>query len=213
MSGTPVSWIDSDGQEHSFDELIAKDELTGATLTAEYEHHEIHSGESYASHLDNTTDNTDDHRSAVGFRTPDSEMAMHIVMEIASSSPAEFSLEESPTIDDDAGTEETIYNRNRNSPKTSRVRSLQATPVANQVTTFTEGQIAAANFVAGTVLDHVQLVGGNGPKAVGGDGRGAQEWNLKKNTKYLLIMQNIGANANLHEIHLDWYEHGSKERD
>ncbi len=213
MSGTPVLWVDEDGQEYSFDKLIAKDKVTGSTLTLEYEHHEIHTGESFSVHFDNTTDNTDDHRSAVGFRTPDSDMVMHVVMEIASSSPAEFFLEEDTTIDDDAGTEDTAYNRNRNSVNVGRVRSLQSTPIAGQVTTFIEAQIAAANYVAGTVIDHVQLVGGNGPKAVGGDGRGAQEWDLKRNTKYLLRMQNIGANANLHEIHVDWYEHGSKEED
>ncbi len=211
--GKKVWLLDSEGRKVDASAIVPIDKVTGATLTIEYEHHEIHAEESYSVHLDNTTANTDDHRSAIGFRTPDSDMTMHIVMEIAASSPAEFFLEEAPTIDDDAGTQHTIYNRNRNSSKTSRVRSLQATPVKGQVTTFTETQIAAANFVAGTALDHVQLVGGNGPKAVGGDGRGAQEWNLKRNTKYLLRMQNIGANANLHEIHVDWYEHGSKEED
>ncbi len=210
---TPIVYVDEHGQPVSLDKLIKKDMLTMATATIEYEHHEIHSGESYSAHFDNTTANTDDHRSAIGFRTPDSVMVMHIVMEIASSSPAEFFLEELPTIDDDTGTEHTIYNRNRNSSKTSRTRSLQTTPVEGQVTTFIEAQIAAANFVAGTVVDHVQLVGGNGPKAVGGDGRGAQEWNLKRNTKYLLRMQNIGANTNLHEIHIDWYEHGEPDVD
>ena len=107
-------------------------------------------------------------------------------------------------------TQLSVYNRNRNSGNTSVVLSLEATPVDNKVTSFTEAQIAGANYSAGTMLDHVILVGGEGPKALGGQARADQEWVLKSNTKYLLYLQNVGANINRHEIHLDWYEHTDK---
>ena len=97
--------------------------------------------------------------------------------------------------------------------RSKKSESGRPSPVPPPPSKFGGAEIAAANFVAGTVLDHVQLVGGNVPKAIGGEGRGAQEWNLKKNTKYLLRMQNIGASINLHEIHLDWYEHAAKDED
>ncbi len=183
------------------------DAATSSLQTVPYEHHEIHGGSSFTVYFDNTTANNDDDVSCIGFSTPNTTKWFHMIVEVSSSDPSELFIEEGVTIDDDAGTQATAYDRNRNTGNTSTILSLEGTPTAGQVTTFTEAQFNAANYSAGTILDRVQLIGGTGPRAVGGEARGQQEWVLKQNTKYLIRLQNVGANANVHEIHLDWYEH------
>ena len=189
---------------------VTIDRATNASTMIEYEHHEIHAGSSFTAHYSRTTTSDDNHRTAIGFTAPNTKKWLHIVVEITASSPAEFFLLESPTIANDQGTQATVYNRNRNKTTTSTIVDLATTPTANKFTTFTEAQIAGASFSGGTELDYILLAGGEGPKAVGGAGRGSQEWVLDQSKKYLFILKNIGANANIHEIHLDWYEHTDK---
>ena len=183
------------------------DDATHALTTIEYEHHEIHGGRSFTAHFDNTTTNDNSHRSAIGFQVSNTTRWPHITVEVAASHPAQFSLIEAPTIDLAAGTEIVIYNRDRNSTNASTILDLANPQVAGKVTTYTEAQIAAATFSGGTTIAHLYLVGGGSPKAIGGVARGSQEWILDQGAKYVLLMQNVGANTNLHEIHIDWYEH------
>lgn len=170
-------------------------------------HKHIHAGEAFSVHYVVTTASTDDHKTAIGFKTPNTTKWGHLVITISTTDPAEFFLDEAPTIDDDAGTQKAIINRNRNSVTVSGVSSLEDPIVANKVTTYTEAQMAAANYTAGLILANPQLAAGANAFAVGGTQRGVQEWLVKQNTKYLFILQNVGANANTHAIQLDWYEH------
>ena len=190
------------------------DVATRAILTIGYEHHEIHAGSSYTAHFDNTTALSDDDVTAIGFTTPNSPKWLHIVAQATASSPAEFFILEAPTYLVSKGNHITIFNRDRNSSKTSKAISLgDDAPLAATVglaTTYIEAEWNAATIASGTVIDHILLAGGEGPKAAGGSSRGSQEWILKSNTAYFFYLQNIGANTNLHEIHLDWYEHTNK---
>lgn len=196
-----VSWLGG---------VPGNDASTGAVMTVEYAHHEIHSGSSFAVGYSVTTGNNDDHRTSIGFTAPNTTKWMHLVATVSASHAAEFFLREAPTIDNDAGTQAVAYNRNRNSTKVSTVLSLEGTPTAGSVTTFTEAQLAGATFSGGTSLEYVLMQAGGGPKAVGGASRGSQEWILDQGVTYLLTVQNVGANANTHVIHLDWYEHTDK---
>lgn len=186
----------------------SQDASTGAASQVSYEHHEIHGGSSFSAHFDNTTANADDARTAIGFKTPNTTKFGHLVVQITASSPAELSILEAPTIDNDAGTQSTIFNRNRNSAKESTMVDISAAPTAGKFEAYIEAELAT--LAGGTTIEHIQLAGGEGPKAVGGNSRGSQEWILKANTIYIIVLQNIGANINLHEIHLDWYEHTDK---
>jgi len=186
------------------------EEETKALIVIDYAHHEVHNGNSYMAHYDLTTSSANDHQTAIGFTTPNTTKWLHLLIRIAASSPAEFSIDEVPTIDDEKGTALVAYNRDRNSSNISGILSLASTAVAGQATSYTNTQIAAASYSAGTIIGHYLLAGGKGPRVVGGTNRGSQEIILKQNTKYLFLMQNIGANANLHEIHLNWYEHTNK---
>lgn len=187
------------------------EQITLAGINLTHGHHHIHGGESFCADHTTTTASTDNHRTALGFKTPNTARWGHLTIIISASQPAEFFLDEAPIIDDDAGTQKNILNRNRNSSATSVMLSLEGTPVANKVTTFTEAQIAAANYVAGTIIENPQFSGGQGPFSIGGSLRGTQEIILKQNTKYLFILQNVGANANVQYIQSNFYEHENFE--
>ena len=199
-------WGSGDGE---IDE-VRMDASTNSLQVIQYEHHEIHSGSSFTVHIDNITANTDDHRTLLGFETPAGTEHAHLIVYASSSHPAEVFLYEGVTIDDDEGTELTIEDRNRTTDNTSSQLSFQNPAVAGLATWMLEAEIAAANFATTTTLDHFQLAAGDGPKALGGTTRGTEEWVLAPSTKYAVVVQNIGANANTHEIHLDWYEHTDK---
>ena len=186
---------------------VSVDSATNALNVLDYAHHEIHGGSSFTVHIDNITANTDDHRTLLGFETPAGTKWAHFTMEVSASSAAEAFFYEGVTIDDGEGTEITIEDRNRNTDNTSTMTSFENPAVAGLATWMLEAEVAAANFGTGTTLDHIFLVGGDGPKAVGGDSRSEQEWVLAAATKYAIVIQNIGASTNNHEIHLNWYEH------
>jgi len=190
-------------------DAIRIDAASNAFPVLTYEHHKIHDGSSFVAHIDNTTANNDLHRTLIGFETPNTTKWLHMIMRAAVSSPAEIFLVEDVTIDDDEGAQIVALDRNRNTANTSTILSLQATPTVGSLTWMNETQLGGATFSYATVLDHIQLAAGVGPKAVGVAARGDEEWILKQGIKYALFIQNIGAAANLHEIHLGWYEHAS----
>ena len=64
-----IYWVDEQGIERPFSDLLHNDETSESLAVITHSHHEIHEGHSYAAHLDITTANTDEHRSAIGFRT------------------------------------------------------------------------------------------------------------------------------------------------
>jgi len=186
---------------------VLVDSTTNALTVVTDSHEKIHAGESFSIHVDNTTSNTDDHRTLVGFETPAGAKWIHLVMQGSASSAAEAFLVEAATIDDDEGTQVAALDRNRNTANTSAILSLENPAVAGSATWMTEAQLADANFSYVTQLAHTQLIAGSGPKAIGGTARESQKWILKAGIKYALFIQNIGASINLHEIQLDFFEH------
>ncbi|MCK5604335.1 hypothetical protein KAR91_20770 [Candidatus Pacearchaeota archaeon] len=199
-------WGDGEGETDE----VRIDGVTNALATVSYPHKEIHDGHSFVAHVDNITANSDDDRTLVGFETPAGTKWAHLIIFASSSEPAEVFLYEDVTIDDDEGTEKTIRNRNRNKGNGSTMLSFENPAVAGSFTWMTEAQLAAANFSAAIELIHFQLVAGAGPKALGGETRDTQEWVLAPATKYAVVIQNVGASINLHDIHLSWYEHTGK---
>ena len=189
------------------------DQTTFCAKVINYEHAEVHEGSSFHFGYTTTTAATDDHRTAIAFKTPNTTKWGHLTVTVTASQPAEFFLLEGPTtLDVDKGSDGTILNRNRNSTNASVMLSNETAAEAGKVTTYTEAQVVVAdggaNFaVSGTTIEYVVLAGGNGPFRVGGMTRGAAEVILKKNTLYMFLLQNIGNNANIHLINLDWYEH------
>lgn len=187
--------------------IAAIDATNEAVKTVDYTHAEIHEGNSFSAHLDNTTANQDVHRTFIGFECPNTAKWFHLVMSVATSNAAEAFFVEDVTIDLDEGIEIDVYDRNRNTANTSMVIPLTAAGTPGKISCYDETALAGATFSYATELDHVQLVAGSGPKAIGGDERGDQEWVLKQGIRYGLFIRNIGASVNLHELHFDFYEH------
>ena len=189
------------------DAPVRMDASTSALLTMDYVHHEIHGGSAFTVCVSNTTANTDDHRTLLGFETPAGLKAPHLVIAVSVSNPAELFLYEGVTIDDDEGTELTIKDRNRVTANTSTVIPFTAVGTPGSATWMLESEVAGATFSATTTLCNIVLSSGSGPQAVGGVSRATQEWVLAPSTKYAIVVQNIGQNINRHTIELDWYEH------
>ena len=188
-----------------------KDRITGADVIITYEHHEVHAGSSFHVSYSVVTANTDDHVTAILFRTPKYGGLCHIIATFTASNPAEAIVNEAPTLGaPTAGSDKVVLNRNRNSAAISSVQSLEATPTVGSVTKANATEFGNITLSAGTELEHIYMAGGDGPQAVGGVNRGTQEWILKNNTIYAFYLQNTGASANTHSISLDWYEHINK---
>jgi hypothetical protein len=187
---------------------VRVDPSTHSLQIVDYPHHEIHHGESYHASFHNITASTDGHRSAIGFVTSATAKEMHLVVSGSASAPADIIIVEAPTIDDDTGTQMAIYNRNRNSSNTSLTTDISAAPTANTVETYVEAELAT--LAGGTEVEQFNMIVGAGNQAVGGDSRGQEEWVLDQGVLYMIIITNNGANANDHEIHLNWYEHTAK---
>ena len=184
---------------------------THALETIEYEHHEIHSGSSFTAYYTITTAATNGHRSGLYIRTPISK-EIHAIVSFSASVAANFAICEAPTIAANTGTHAVqTYNRFRDSSKTSLVKDNANTPAANKYTTLSEAQIAGdGTWATGTVLRTEPLQTGVGPKPAGGTSRGNQEYILKSDTKYVFLLTNTVATANVHHILCDWYEHSPK---
>ena len=185
---------------------IRIDESTRAMLTVDYAHHEIHGGSSYTVGFSNT-ESGDDERSGIYFVTPVTPKECHPTFTFSASAAAEFFICEAPTLAADEGTHTVaVHNRNRNSTNTTTMRDNDNPAVVGYVTTLVEEDFDVT-FAQGTVLRYAILQSGAGPFTAGGVSRGSQEYVLKYNTKYIAYIQNIGANSNIHNIQLDWYEH------
>lgn len=190
---------------------IRIDASTESLQTIPYEHHEIHSGSSFHADYSETTASSDDDVTGILLETPGTTKYAHMVITVSCSDPCEAILNEAPTLADSGdGTDLAVYNRNRNSAKTSTLQSLEDTATVGSVTSYDETEWGNIGISSGAELEHVFMAGGSGPKAVGGVSRGSQEWVLKASTIYAIYLQNTGANANTHFISIDWYEHTDK---
>ena len=184
------------------------DASTNALETIEYEHHEIHAGSSFTCHFNNDTTNIGE-MTAIAFNTPDTDKWVHLIIEAESTGSAYVALYENPSIDDDEGTQLTIYNRNRNSATTATVTSIETVPVANTATSYNEAQAAGANITTTTELART-YIGSGERKSVGGGNRGVQEWVLDQNQQYIAIIVALTNDDATSNLTLDWYEHTDK---
>ena len=88
---------------------LRADDSTHGLQVIDGPHHEIHEGSSFSCHYTTTTAATDNHRTAIGFTTPDTTKWGHLTIRITADNPSEFFALRGPTIDDDAGTAELNY--------------------------------------------------------------------------------------------------------
>ena len=184
--------------------------MTLAQPTIDYGHHEIHGGSSFTVQYSRTTAATANHRSGIYLLTPATPL-LHMIVSFSSSIAAVFSICEGVTFTANIGTHGVaIYNRYRDSVKASTVKDNATSAAANKITTIDETEFGNGSFNAGTVIRTEPLEAGTGPKPAGGGGRDAQEYILAASTKYIFMITNTPATANVHHILLDWYEHTNR---
>ena len=185
-----------------------KDSATNALSEIDFPHHEIHEGDSFTCHYDNTVTNIGE-MTVIAFNTPDTPRWIHLVVEYSASAEAAAMLVETPSIDVDEGADLTIYNRNRNSAKASGVSSIETVPEVGKATSYNEAQAAGANITTTTQLSRRHIGSGSGPFGSGGTNLQRDEFILKQNTQYAIILEALNNDDNIHNLCLSWYEHVS----
>ena len=197
---------------------IATDELrvdlatmAGADLDADYmttidwAHRRIHQKKSFTTHFENTVTNIGE-KTVIAFNAP-ATTQVHMVFEVEADYAANAFLYRDTSIDVDEGTQLVIRCRNQVAPLgTSEVTSIEGTPVVNKMTSFNETQAAGANITTTTELEHLDLVGGDGPHAVGGAAIVRDEWIFSGGTQVAIVISALTADDSVHLIRIDWYE-------
>lgn len=164
------------------------DVITRASIVLPYEHHEIHSGDSYVV-CDVQSVNTTTAYWMI--TTPDSTKYAHIIFDIRCT--GELSIDITEGADRVGTTALTAINRNRASTKT-------ATVVVHRAYTggTTDGTINILSIRDGATGVASKVV------ATGG-ARGENEYMLKPNTKYII---KVTTYASVYvSMCVDWYEH------
>ena len=183
--------------------------FNGVAAIIDFEHYMVHAGNAFTVAYSSTTAATDDHRTGIGWEVPAAaeDRRIHFAVTVETDQAAEAFILEGPAMVDYAtGETKPVVNRLRESAIQSIITD-PASASAHAVETYLEAELAAGTFLGvGTELAHHLLGGGNGPFAIGGVSRGQQEFVCRPAYKYLVYLQNIGANVTTHNITLSWYD-------
>ena len=161
------------------------DKATNTLQTMSYEHHEIHGGSAFTVSYNEDVGNGAN--CDVLLVTPNTTKWAHLTYSVDVEVEAMLYIYEAPTAT--PGSALVAYNRDRNSATTATV-TVSSTP-----TSITPGT---------TIIRQYHFGSG---RTFGGGDRAVFEFILKQNTKYLLRVNNMTANANYISLKLDWYEH------
>ena len=186
----PVKWVDSEGQEHPFDELLRLDELTDVPISIASPHHEIHKGDNYVVQ-EGIQLNNDSKEYLI--TTPDTPKLAHMVIAIEGGQDTSGRLVEGTG--KTGGTGMTAVNRDRNSVNEAKVTVTHSpSGVEGSITPIFTCQFGIP-------------AAGGGRGGSGGTLPGRSEFILKRNTKYSFIVTALSANDNNICVVIDWYEH------
>ncbi len=175
--------VDSDG------DAITVDVATGVFVTIEYEHYQIHEGNTFT--VLEVTDLGNGAERDILIVSPKTTEWAHLVWEIEHELETLIQFYRDTTYTA-AGTGIVAFNRDGNSTHT-------ATTLVYHTPTITN---------VGTLVGTIQQ--GDGKKA-GGSDRLSNEFILKQNTAYLIRITNLTVNNNLIFLKLNWYEHTNLE--
>ena len=183
LSGSRTMVVDSDGN------IILIDENTRVLATIEYEHHQIHAGNTFT--ILEVTDLGNMAVRDILVVTPDTTRWAHLVWEIEHELETSIQFYKDTTYTDN-GTPISSFNRDGNSTNIATTLVYHTPTIAN----------------VGTLVGIIQQ--GDGKKA-GGSDRIANEFILKQNTAYLIRISNLNVNNNLIFTRLNWYEQTNEE--
>lgn len=167
---------------------LLTDNLTGALVAVENEHHEIHEGETFqVSYKSPDASPIADDGTVIFVLTTTTKTA-HLVFDASGGGDFEGEFREDVTVA--AGTSMTPQNKNRTFPNNNTATVVRDPTVSN----------------AGVLLETAFIPGGTGPLAGGGIGSGRSEWILKKGAKYMLRITNRAGNNQPMSLRAEWYE-------
>ena len=183
VSGNPeVMVVDSDG------DIVTIDEATRAIVTIEYEHYQIHAGNTFT--VLEVTDLGNGAVRDILVVSPATTEWAHLVWEIEHELETKIQFYRDTTYTD-SGTAITSFNRNGNSSNVATTLVYHSPTITN----------------VGTLVGTIQQ--GDGKKA-GGSDRLANEFILKQNAAYLIRITNLTVNNDLIFMKLNWYEQTNK---
>jgi hypothetical protein len=167
-------------------EGILLDEVTQAGRVISASHHEIHECDTFRVYRNKDVPNSGTYN--IMFTAPNTTKYVHFTFAVDHESEAELAFYE--TVGSfSGGTAITPNKADGNCSETSGISDMVYD--------------ANVSLAGSTTLIHE--VGGSG-KRFGGAATHDNEWVLKKNTIYGLILTNQGAGANESNFQLDWYE-------
>jgi len=182
------------------------DDNTNTLVFIDFPHHKIHEGKSFTCHYSNDITAVNE-QTGIAFNTPNTTNWIHMFFRAESSTLAYAAIYEVADLDNDEGTDLTIYNRNRNSSTASTVSTVEATPEVGKATSYNETQLAGATL--STTNEIMKwYIGTNEWKGDPGAGiRTENEFILKANTQYCFLLNSLSIEDGTHNIALSWYEH------
>lgn len=166
------------------------DEITGALVTIDVVHHEIHEGELFSVSYKNpnATPIVDD--GTIIFALTTGAKYAHLIGSAACGGDAQLELVEDAAFT--GGTAMTERNHKRTEGDAGNTVTVVRDP--------------GAIPTPGNVLEDLFLPGGTGGNAVGIEGGSRVEWILKPNSVYLLRLTNRAGNAQPGSLRAEWYE-------
>ncbi len=187
--------------------------LTVCSISTPIVHHELHEGELFTCHYENTV-TTIGEMSVMAFNTP-SDKTIHLAIKAEATGVANLYLYENTSIDVGEGTTLTVNNRNRQSNNQSGLSTIEAVPAEGSVTRFDETQAVNANITTTTELWQSYLGSVLKQAYETQTTRTANEWILAKNQQYAVVVVTATDNDNVINIVLNWQEeveggHGHK---
>lgn len=171
--------------------LRAKDNADRSFVTIDITHHQIHEGKHYS------ITKSESSVSSISFSFKTGGDCAHMIYLFSSVSASYIQIKEGVSITATTGTQLNIINRNRNS-------SNQSCLLDNKSGSFGANDkiLQDATTSGGTVI-HTDEVFGATPTGKGY--REENEFLLKQDTEYEIILTSSGAAQNLH-LKIDWYE-------
>jgi len=170
--------------------FLKEDRATGAAMTIDYAHHEIHGGSGFFAIY--SALKADTQTIEVRIETPDTTKWAHmmIIVEAALAATAQLWIDTTKT--DAEANRITPMNRDHNSATTSGL-TICHTPGGSESATA-------------ALTEYFGSAASGGRVAVGGEANSRAEFILEQNTAYL-IRATSRADGNALSIVMDWYEH------
>jgi len=140
-------------------------------------------------------------RAIISFKTPNTTKWAHAVFEVRSNGEAIYQLQEAASMGTGTGASFAPRNHDRNSTKTTTLKNTSLG------TDGTAGYVTVGCDYSGSTLTLFSTKIGDGRE--GGETRGHDEWILKQDTVYAVMVTSQAASSVV-RVNMTYYEHTNK---